>query len=235
MVEAWTLTELGMALRRFAPELWIREAVPFEGDRERDDRRDHRMRAAVVLGGFLGFRPSECIDLDCRDINLVALQIDTGRKTLASIRTIPITRLMAEWLRPLVENRPPGDPVFRGWSGRSRGRAFSATTWSQWLAPLLAEATGRALQAKCLRKSFDNWAKDVLPGHITEAYLGHDDPRVTKVTNSHYRIRASPEALRPAARRIERHLLRAMHLGWAKKRGHTEKATHSIRRCAITF
>lgn len=216
-VHAWTLLELGRALRYLAPSRVVHgRAQGRRGARTPEqiaaDRMDHRPRMAVVLGGFHGLRPSECTALLCGKVHLIPAYYATGRKTDASVRELPLAPLALAWMRPLVEGQPADAPVFRCWD---TGAPFGDVSWPQWLMPLLESATGSPGKAKDLRKSFATWTSEYLPGHITEAWLGHRDPRVTAMTGSRYRARRGHEALRASALQIERLMLRAMHRAWA--------------------
>ena len=172
---------------------------------------DHRPRLAAALGAALGLRPSETFRLRVRDCDLDRQALSTGEKNEASVRVLPLPLILCQWLQPLLTGRNPDDLVFITESPRG-ARPFTATTWTQWLGPLLRTHTGQeTIQAKSLRKTFATWAaRDRWPAIELEAFLGHESSQVASITARHYLADYQLDELRPAALRIDRLLREAL-------------------------
>ncbi len=190
-VEAWTLAELQQACRAFLKANNLRALV------------------ATALGGFLGLRPSEVFRARCGDFARHELAIgQDGRpaKNAASRRRLPLPATLDRWASDLAKDRPADEPLLVT-AGNGGGRAFRTETFSQWLMPLLRDATGRRLKVKALRKSFATWAtREGLDRNHVEAFLGHENPFVSAVTGRHYLADILARELRPTAKAIDKRL-----------------------------
>jgi integrase len=207
-IEAFTLADLRRALRWRGK--WA-ETVTGEGGKPETVARCYKMgnqeRAVILLGGFHGLRSSEIYRIRAGDLQDDVLQVGLReRKTLAGRRDLPLAPTAVRILEKLAKGKKFGallirpDPVWP----RSNDR-FSSSTFGYWCSRWLPHATGRALQAKHLRKAFGNIAitHGIDTRHI-EAYLGHRAHNLASVTSAHYIIAAQAGELRPVAKKIEK-------------------------------
>lgn len=192
-IEAWSPRELVAAAKRFGAD------------------GDARALAALALGGFAGLRSSEIIRARCGDLTaLGSIEVGTReRKTPASRRILPLPATAAGWVRGAIQGRPDDAPLIvpATGHGRLKSSGFSPATFSAWLIPRLAEATGRRLPAKCLRKSFASMIAERGAGkREVDGYLGHG-PRDT--AGQHYLLKIRERELRPVAEDLEEMLREA--------------------------
>ncbi len=182
MAQAWTLDELRKGFGKLADNL--------------------RGAVALGLGGFVGLRPSETIRIRCGDLrkdNRLPYAILPGRakdaKNHASRRLLPIPPTIAKDMRALAAGRKPTDPLLvtipgneaEGGGFNAASKAFTQETFNQWLAPLMQEATGKRLPARCLRKSFATWTRRAgIKDEHREVYLGHETELAQSITGRHY-------------------------------------------------
>ena len=117
VIRAWTFAELGELLRGAA-------RYP-----------DHRLYAAVLLGGFAGLRDSEMFRLVCGDLDGHVLHI-SRTKNRASIRSLPLPDPIVDALRPLVHGQPADAHLFRPTHVRTKRSpdilAFCDHTFPRW-------------------------------------------------------------------------------------------------------
>jgi integrase len=108
----------------------------------------------------------------------------------------------------MIAGRGPDDLIMTTTSPRGP-KAFTATTWTQWLGPILRQAANKSeMQAKSLRKTFATWtARDRWPAIELEAFMGHESSQVAAITARSYLADYQVEDLRPAALRVDRLLL----------------------------
>jgi len=154
--------------------------------------------AAIGLGMGVGLRPSETYRIELPDFDDDALEV--GKKNKASERTIPLPKTtVLRWVEKVAASRKTG-PLFL----HSKGAAFNEDTWAKWLRREFAAAGLRKLKAKELRKSFATWAvRAAIDRTHIEAFLGHDDALMSKVTARHYLRDWLVTELRPTAKKID--------------------------------
>lgn len=211
-VQAWTPAEIITACTTF--------------------KRSGNLRALVAtgLGAWVGLRPSEIYRLQVQDLTAdgrLRIGLDTGReaKNEPSRRILPLPPTVAAWWRELANSRPHGHYLIPCYGGRRappdrkprqdrprprKDGPFTATTFSKWLQPLLAEATARRLPVKSLRKTWATWAtRHKIDPDQREAWLGHDSPLAHSITAAHYvadLYDILADELTPIADRIEAEL-----------------------------
>lgn len=191
-IDAWSPRELIAAAKRFRADA------------------DWRALAALGLGGFAGLRSSEIIRARCGDLAEGSIRVGRReRKTPASRRILPLPATAAGWIAEAIQGRPDDAPIIVPVTGHGRLKlaGFSPATFSAWLIPRLAEATGRRLPAKCLRKSFASMIAERGAGkREVDGYLGHG-PRDT--AGHHYLLKIRERQLRPVADDLEEMLREA--------------------------
>lgn len=192
VVEAWTSAEL------------CRAAITLEASGDR------RALAALALGGFAGLRPSEMIRAQVGDFDAAAGVLHVGRrkrKNAPSQRTLPLAPIAAAWLKSWCEGKSLTRPILAPDKRikRSPEAEYDHREISQWLAPILAQATARALEVKCLRKSFATWAISLgCSPNLVDEYLGHKVASVSAITARHYLAAARLPELRKIATAINK-------------------------------
>jgi integrase len=182
-----------------------RQRIRVYRDGDAHDDPDYRPRLAVALGAAMGLRPSETFRLRVGDIDLDRQTLRTGHKNEASIRVLPLPLMLCAWLAPAIAGRSADETVLAT-TGPRGSRPFSQTTWTQWLGPILRQATARPeMQAKSLRKTFATWtARDRWPAIELEAFLGHESSQVAAITARSYLADYRVDDLRSAALRVDR-------------------------------
>ena len=217
-IAALTLDQLRATLAAVAPS---------------QDKPDIRPRVAIALGGLLGLRPSECYRLQVGDIDLVNAVIRIGvreAKNASSRRDLPLPPTLVTWLSPMVANRPAAALLIecRGfhWHTKTRDGVWTASTYTQWLGPILRTASGAEVPAKTLRKTFATWAVERLSLAQLEAFLGHRFSGASDVTARHYLARLAVEKLRPAAAIIEQSILSPIMTAAPVMDGATQARNH---------
>lgn len=193
-VQVWTLDELCAAGRTLRT------------------RTDLRPLACLLLGGFLGLRPSEIARARIEDIDADGV-LEIGKrhgegKNAASRRRLPMPPAMVADLRALAADRPADQPLIAKatrWAKAAGDPFFCLDTLGDYMRDHLMRPDGplRPLPPKCLRKSFATWAtRRKLDRDGIEAYLGHDNPWVPAMTRDHYLGDLQVDELRPFADEI---------------------------------
>lgn len=168
-----------------------------------------RHRLAVALGAGLGLRPSEIGRLEIRDWQRPVLEVGArARKNRGSWRLLPMPPTIAAWLDQAVAelDGKPTTLILAIESHRCERKAFSCRSeaWGQWCATWLPAVTGRALPAKCMRKTFTSAATAAgIREHVLEPWIGHMPERLAASTRLHYLLRARLHELQPLADAIE--------------------------------
>lgn len=184
-VEIWTLEQLATGLRVFGAGL------------------DPRPAAVLILGGFLGLRPSEIWRATCGDLVDGTLVVGSRvAKNAGSRRILPLPTLIHAWLVDLVAGRLPDSPLVPSLSRRTEW--LDETTATQLFGPLVRSACLVPLPVKCLRKSFATWAIRT-GGHLdlVEAWIGHASSRIAAITSKHYLQQIQVDQLRPLAAHLD--------------------------------
>lgn len=154
---------------------------------------------AAMMTLLLGMRASEVVSRQVRDVD------DGGRllwiphsKTEAGRRTLEVPEGLRDHLRLLAQNRRGDELLFKGRTGKGRGRADHRdrkwpTTWVRKIADL---AGVQHVTSQSMRGLHASLAVDAgLTGHIVAASLGHES--FTTTTTSY----AKPEVTEAAKRR----------------------------------
>jgi integrase len=172
---------------------------------------DKRALAALTLGGFAGLRPSEMLRARIKDFDEESGTIWVGKKVAknaSSRRQIPLPAIAAEWIKEWCSGKDDHFPILipdRKRRTRPEDAEYGHHELSHWMAPLLAEATGRKLDVKCLRKSFSTWAiAKGVPGSLVDEYMGHKVASVSAVTARHYLAATRLKELRQVAVTIDK-------------------------------
>lgn len=169
---------------------------------------DHRIRAALALGGCLGLRPTEICRAQIEDLDEGLLTIGAREaKNRASRRTVPVPASVLQILHAAIGDRTAGalvDPT-----GPRGGEALTLSGLNQLLADTLRKGSG-AIAPKDLRKTFATWATRVIPGHDLERYLGHTTALHAAVTSRSYLAAHVAAQLRPACALLESEMVRLM-------------------------
>jgi integrase len=174
-----------------------------------------RPMAILVLGGFLGLRPSEIYRAQVGDVQGGILSIGLReRKTHSSFRALPLPGVVAEWLAPFLEGRAPEEPILTHAKGGAYFEDTLGHAWRRMRAPL----DGPVAQ---LRKSFITWAYRSAKVSIDDidTWTGHAPARASAVTIRHYLSDATADQLRPAAAALDaaiRHTV-SLHLAQVQK------------------
>jgi integrase len=165
--------------------------------------KDRRPLAVLILGGFMGLRPSEIFSIRLSDISGGVLS--TGKKNDPSERLLPVPECLSAWIPPLVDRAPDAYLIcpLTGHGG-FRDRPFTDCTFPAWINPLLAAATGKNLSVEFLRKSFSTFCIEARlnPYHF-ERMMGHKVSGVTRTTRDHYAFMAEAETIRPTVELID--------------------------------
>lgn len=197
VVRAWSLPQLAAALVAC-------------GD-------DHRVRAAIALGGCLGLRPTEICRVSVTDLEGDLLHI--GRrdaKNAASVRALPVPACVLPWLTAAAGKRKSG-PLIES-DVRRRGRHLTPSGLFQALTDALSAAPRPPIAPKDLRKTFATWAAPVIAGADLERFLGHASALHAQVTVRHYLAHHLAEQLRPAAKALDAALSEALRAAKPKNR-----------------
>jgi integrase len=169
--------------------------------------KDPRIRAVLALGGFVGLRSSEICRIQIGDIYEGVLKVGVReRKNTYSRRDVPLPGIVTAWLSPLSD-RPEGHPLVAPLTGHGRMKPteMNCATFGRWATRTLGDVTGKALPAKCLRKSFSEWAADEnLPQRDVDAFMGHQTGAVNLVRARHYLARRRLDDLRKTAAKMDR-------------------------------
>jgi integrase len=201
-IDVWSLDELCTAARALR------------------QRPDLRPLACLLLGGFVGLRPSEIARVRIGDLSpdgvLAIGQREGEGKNRASRRKLPLPADILRDLRRLAGDRPADQPLIAKatrWANCGGDPFFCIDTLGQWFRDAVmrsapgAPAVLRQLPPKSLRKSFATWAtrRKLDRDHI-ERYLGHDNPWTPRITEHHYLADHEAEELRPFAAEISKAL-----------------------------
>lgn len=152
---------------------------------------DPKVRAVILLGGFMGLRSSEIIRIRCSDITGDALLVGaTQSKNKASRRLLPIPSRIKIIISQIMTSaylisRPKSATM------------FDPSGFDHWMHPYLGRAP------KMLRKAFASWAVDVLSPRHLESFLGHSSGLVGAVTSRHYLAKVRLQDLQGAALQID--------------------------------
>lgn len=195
--QAWTLADLAELLRATA-------AAP-------------AARAAIVLGGVMGLRPSEIVRAQVGDLSGDLLEVGARkRKRRASHRRLPVPDLCLPWLRVACRD---------GLHLRRHDAPLIVLPDSRIEAPLRLDVLNRRLGAviaesitpgpvKRLRKTCATWLRRTgQGGDLVEAWLGHDTPLRSSITSQHYTadlLDLLADELRPIAAHLDRTLSAAL-------------------------
>lgn len=142
--------------------------------------------AIVLVAGEAGLRVGEVQGLEVRDVNLERSELrveravgptgEIGPPKSGEIRTVPLTPRLVEALRPLVEGRPLGAPVFPGKYGGRISRPGVRHKLERVQAKVGLETKGlHALRHTCATSALTNGADPV----AVQKLLGHRALRTT--------------------------------------------------------
>lgn len=191
-IEVWTMDEL------------IAAATAFSAVENRS------ALATVVLGGFMGLRPSEIARAKVGDVSDGILSVGAReRKNRNSRRRLPIPPTALGLLRPSLEGQPAQypivPPVVRLWS--KPGQHLHPKNLQKQIGPRLAALTGRSLTCGDLRKSCATWLiENGAQPRLVELWLGHVVSSISRVTSRHYLATLKSAELKPIAELLEQTL-----------------------------
>lgn len=195
IVRAWSLPQLAAALVA------------------NDD--DHRIRAALVLGGCLGLRPSEICRATVTDLEGDVLHIGRrAAKNNPSERALPVPSCIVPFLKAAIGKRQSG-PLIQS-DIRRRGRHLTGSGLHSAMTTALRAKPRPPIAPKDLRKTFATWSAMVIDAGDLERYLGHASALHAQVTVRHYLAHHLAEQLRPAAKALDAALSEALRAAAAK-------------------
>lgn len=152
---------------------------------------------ALVLGGLCGLRPSEILAADIQ--HLANGVLETGAKTAASIRSLPLPAYALTHIRRALGKRTTGAMLEP--QGPRSGNRYTISGLHQMLADHLKGPP--RIGPKVLRKTFATWASRVVEANDLERFLGHASALFLPVTSRHYLATYAAEQLKPAAKLLD--------------------------------
>lgn len=152
----------------------------------------------LVLGGLCGMRPTEIIAADIEHLGADGV-LETGAKTAASVRSLPLPAYALARIREALGGRKTG-PMLQP-QGPQSGERYTLSGLHQTMRPHLKGPP--KVGPKALRKTFATWASRVVEPGDLERFLGHASALFLPVTTRHYLATYAAEQLKPAAKLLD--------------------------------